>query len=117
MPRERPRQCFMRACERVPDDLEIAMLTAIFDARPGAEEALAATLARYVVLTRHEPGCRNIDLVSSLTHGGRLVIIEKWDSADAVQAHLDSELMAGMSREALPELAAKTFLTLYVPFY
>jgi quinol monooxygenase YgiN len=97
----------------VPDDLEIAMLTATFDARPGAEEALAATLARYVVLARHEPECRNIDLVSSLTHGGRLVVIEKWDSADAVQAHLDSPLMTDMARQALPSLATKPDLDVY----
>jgi len=112
-PQSGPVDACVRACEPVPDDLEIAMLTAIFDARPGAEEALAATLARYVVLTRHEPACRNIDLVSSLTHGGRLVIIEKWDSPDAVQAHLDSPLMAAMAREALPALAAKPVLDIY----
>jgi quinol monooxygenase YgiN len=97
----------------VADDVEIAMLTATFDARPGAEDALAATLARYVVMTRHEPACRNVDLVSSLTHGGRLLIIEKWDSADAVQAHLDSTLMADMAREALPSLARKPEIDLY----
>ena len=97
----------------MPDDVNIAMLTAIFDARPGAEEALAATLARYVVLARHEPACRNIDLVASLTHGGRLVIIEKWDSADAVQEHLDSQLMTDMAREALPSLATKPALDIY----
>ncbi len=102
-----------KACERVPDDLEIAMLTATFDARPGAEEALAATLARYVVVARHEPACRNVDLVSSLTHGGRLMVIEKWDSADAVQAHLDSPLMTDMAREALPSLATKPALDIY----
>ena len=97
----------------MPDDLEIAMLTATFDARPGAEEALAATLARYVVLARHEPECRNIDLVSSLTHGGRLLLIEKWDSAEAVQAHLDSHLMTDMARETLPALATKPALDIY----
>jgi len=95
------------------DDVEIAMLTGTFDARPGAEEALAATLARYVVLTRHERNCRNVDLVASLTHGGRIVIIEKWDSADAVQAHLDSPLMTEMAREALPSLANKPDLDIY----
>ncbi|MDQ1379464.1 MAG: hypothetical protein QOJ71_183, partial [Actinomycetota bacterium] len=39
--------------------VEIAVLTASFDARPGAEESLLATLSNYVVMTRHEPGCRN----------------------------------------------------------
>ncbi|HTL84494.1 MAG TPA: putative quinol monooxygenase [Acidimicrobiia bacterium] len=95
------------------EDVEIAVLTATFDAQPGAESDLAATLARYVVLTRHEPACRNVDLVASLTHSGRLLLIEKWESADAVQAHLDSTLMTEMAREALPSLATKPEIDLY----
>ena len=95
------------------DDLEIAILTAMFDARPGAEESLAATLARYVVMTRHEPACRNVDLVASVTRGGRFLVIEKWESADAIQAHLDSQLMTEMAREALPALADQPVLDLY----
>ena len=43
------------------------MLTGTFDARPGAEESLLAALSRYVVLTRQEPACRNVDLVASVT--------------------------------------------------
>jgi quinol monooxygenase YgiN len=89
------------------------MLTGTFDARPGSEETLLAALARYVVLTRHEPACRNVDLVASVTHGGRFVVIEKWDSADAVQRHLDSQLMTQMANEVLPTLAAKPAIDLY----
>jgi quinol monooxygenase YgiN len=94
-------------------DLDIAILTATFDAIPGTENALCATLSRYVVLTRREAACRNVDLVASLTHRGRFLVIEKWESADAVQDHLDSELMATMAREALPSLAEKPALDLY----
>ncbi len=95
------------------EDLEIAVLTATFDARPGNEEPLLAALARYAVLTRHEPACRNVDLVASVTQGGRFVVIEKWESAEAVQAHLDSPLMADMAREVLPTLASKPAIDLY----
>src|SRR5262252_8015811 len=94
-------------------DLDIAVLVGFFDARPGAEESLAAILSRYVVLTRREPACRNVDLVASLTHGGRLVVIEKWDSADAVQDHLNSALMTEMAREVLPSLANQPDLDLF----
>ena len=73
------------------------MLTATFDATAGSEEALATALARYVVMTRTVDECRNVDLVISATHGGRFLVIEKWDSADAVQAHLDSDLMQEMA--------------------
>jgi quinol monooxygenase YgiN len=97
----------------VSDDVELALLSATFDARPGVEDALAAVLARYVVLTRHEAACRNVDLVSSATHPGRFLVVEKWDSGAAVQAHLDSELMAAMAQDAVPLLAAKPDLDLY----
>ena len=95
------------------DDIEIAILTAVFDARPDAEEQLAGILARYVVMTRHEPGCRNVDLVISLTAPRRFLVIEKWESTAAVQAHLDSPLMTEMAREALPTLADQPELDLY----
>jgi quinol monooxygenase YgiN len=93
--------------------VEIAVLTASFDARPGAEETLLATLSNYVVMTRHEPGCRNVDLVASVTRGGRFFVIEKWESADAVQAHLDSPLMTEMARAAISSLASKPTIDLY----
>jgi quinol monooxygenase YgiN len=94
-------------------EVEIAVLTARFLARPGAEEALLAALSRYVVLTRHEPACRNVDLVASVTEAGRYLLIEKWESAAAVQAHLDSRLMADMAQAALAAIASKPEIDLY----
>ena len=70
----------------MPGEVEVAMLTATFDAVAGSEEPLAAALARYVVMTRGVDGCRNVDLVMSATQGGRFLVIEKWDSAEAIQA-------------------------------
>jgi quinol monooxygenase YgiN len=99
----------------VGSDTEIALLTASFDSRPGAEEALLAALSRYVVMTRHEPECRNVDLVASVTHPGRFLVVEKWQSAAAVRAHLDSALMTEMAKAALPALAAKPEIDLYDP--
>jgi quinol monooxygenase YgiN len=94
-------------------EVEIAVLTALFDARPGAEDALAGALARYVVLTRRETSCRNVDLVASTTHEGRFLVIEKWESATAVQTHLDSELMTSMANDVLPTLAVKPEIDLF----
>ena len=94
-------------------DVEIAVLTASFDACPGSEESLLAALARYVVMTRHEPACRNVDLVASVTHARRFVIIEKWESSDAVRAHLDSALMTDMAKAAIPSLESKPEIDLF----
>jgi quinol monooxygenase YgiN len=97
----------------MPEDLDLAMLTGVFEARPDREDALTALLARYVVLTRHEPGCRNVDLVVSATQRGRFLVIEKWESAALLRAHLDSELMVQMAQDAVPLLAGKPVLDLY----
>jgi len=69
----------------------------VFDAAAGAAERLGAELARYVVLSRGKPGCRNIDLCASATRPGRFVVIEKWETAEAQRAHLDSAEMADLA--------------------
>jgi quinol monooxygenase YgiN len=98
---------------RMSDELELAVLTASFDARAGAEEQLAGVLARYVVLARTEDGCRNIDLVISTTQRGRFVVIEKWDSAGTARAHLDGAAMTDLARESVPLLAKRPEIDLH----
>ena len=93
-------------------DLEVAVLTAVFAARPDRVEELAAVLSRYVVLTRRAPFCRNVDLLASATESGRFVVIEKWESADAARAHVDSDLMTEMATAAVPLLAGKPAIDL-----
>lgn len=78
------------------DDVELAVVTLRFDAAD--EAALVGVLSKYVVLTRMEPGCRNVDLCSSVTRRGRYLVIEKWDSAAAHQTHLDGDAMVEMAR-------------------
>lgn len=94
---------------------EIALLTAGFVARTGSEETLLGALSRYVVMTRQVPECRNVDLVASVTQPGRILVIEKWASAEAVQAHLDSPLMTDMAKAVLSALASKPEIDLYDP--
>jgi quinol monooxygenase YgiN len=94
-------------------DVEIAVLTAVFDARPGAEDVLLGALSRYVVLTRQQASCRNVDLVASVTRRGRFLVIEKWDSSAAVQTHLDSPLMTEMAQTAVAALVKKPAIDLY----
>lgn len=79
-----------------PDaDVELAIVTMVFDAaRP---DELQAVLAKYIVLSRGEPGCRNIDLCLSTTTPGRFVVVEKWESFDAQRAHFDAPAMVEMA--------------------
>jgi quinol monooxygenase YgiN len=77
------------------DDVDLAIVTMRFDAADA--DSLMAVLAKYVVLTRMQAGCRNIDLCASVTQPGRYLIIHKWDSVEAQRAHFDSEVMVEMA--------------------
>lgn len=75
--------------------VELTMVSLVFDAADA--EALAAVLAKYVVLARGAPGCRNIDLTASVSRPGRFVVIEKWESPQAQREHFDSPEMVEMA--------------------
>ena len=95
----------------VPDDIELAIVTMRFDAADPA--ALLAVLSKYVVLTRMQPGCRNIDLCASATKPGRYLLIQKWDSALAQQRHFDSEVMVEMATACTGLLTAPPDIDLW----
>ena len=81
--------------EAAPEEVDLTMVTMTFDAvDPGR---LQSVLARYVVLSRGHPGCRNIDLAMSSTRPNRFVIVEKWERPEDQQAHFDSPDMVTMA--------------------
>jgi quinol monooxygenase YgiN len=77
------------------EDVELTMVTMVFDSSDA--EALQSILAKYVVVSRGHPGCRNIDLCVSATSPGRFVVVQKWESPAAQQAHFDSDEMVEMA--------------------
>jgi quinol monooxygenase YgiN len=77
-------------------EVDLTMVTMTFDAvDPGA---LQGVLAHYVVVSRGQPGCRNIDLALSTTRADRFVIVQKWSSPEEQRAHFDSPAMVEMAR-------------------
>ena len=86
----------------------------VFDAASGREEDLAGVLARYVVVSRTEEGCRNIDLVASLLSPGRFVVYEKWESPDAQAEHMAGETMAELADGVSALLSGPPDLGLFV---
>jgi quinol monooxygenase YgiN len=80
----------------VAEDVELTIVTLTFDADdpPG----LLAVLSKYVVLTRMQTGCRNVDLCASATTPGRYLVIQKWDSPAAQRQHFDSSTMVEMAQ-------------------
>ena len=75
--------------------VELAIVTMRFDAADVG--SLLAVLAKYVVLTRMQPGCRNVDLCASVTQQGRYLVVQKWESVAAQRAHFDSAVMVEMA--------------------
>ena len=93
------------------DGVEIAIVTMRLDA--SNPEAMLAVLSKYVVMTRMEPGCRNIDLCASVTHPGRYLVIQKWDSAEAQRAHFDGPAMVEMATACTGLLSSAPDLDLW----
>lgn len=86
------------------DGVELAIVTMRFEAVD--VDALHAVLSKYVVLTRMQHGCRNIDLCASVTHPGRYLIIQKWESPATQRTHFDSTEMVEMARSCAGILTA-----------
>ncbi len=80
----------------MPDEVDLAIVTMRFDASDAG--VLLAILSKYVVLSRMQSGCRNIDLCASVTHPDRYLLIQKWDSPAAQRAHFDSDVMIEMAK-------------------
>ena len=77
------------------DEVDLTIVTLVFEASD--PDRLLPILSKYVVVSRGHPGCRNIDLAASATATGRFVIIQKWESSEAQQAHFDSPEMVEMA--------------------
>jgi quinol monooxygenase YgiN len=92
-------------------DVDLTIVTMRFDT--GDPGALLAVLSKYVVLTRMEPGCRNVDLCSSYTHAGRYLLIQKWDSPEVQRRHFDSPLMVEMATSCNGLLSAPPDIDLW----
>ena len=76
-------------------DVELTLVTMVFEAAD--PEALTAVLSKYVVLSRRQAGCRNIDLCRSVTRPNRFFIVQKWASPASQQDHFDSPEMVEMA--------------------
>lgn len=78
-------------------------------------EALLPVLAKYVVVSRGHPGCRNIDLCASATTPGRYLIVQKWDDPASQRAHFDSLEMVEMASACRGLLSRPPAIDLYEP--
>lgn len=93
--------------------MELTVVTMVLDA--AEPSALQPILAKYVVVSRGHPGCRNIDLCASATSPGRYLIVQKWDDAASQRAHFDSPEMLEMAEACRGLLAGPPAIELYEP--
>lgn len=93
------------------DEVELVIVTMTFDAADMG--SLVAILSKYVVLTRMETGCRNVDMIVSDTRPNRIKIIEKWDGPAAQEAHFNGGTMVEMARSCTGVLAAPPDIDLW----
>lgn len=95
------------------DGTDLTIVTMTFDAVD--PDRLQSVLARYVVVSRGHPGCRNIDLAMSSTRAARFVIVEKWGRPVDQQTHFDSADMVTMAEGCTGLLAAPPDIDLLDP--
>lgn len=96
-------------------EVELVVVTLTFDAKPNDADnaSLLGVLSKYIVLTRMQDGCRNVDLCSSVTAPGRHLIVQKWDSDETQRTHFDSELMVEMAHACQGLLASAPDIDLW----
>jgi quinol monooxygenase YgiN len=95
------------------DEVDLVVVTLRF--RAADPEALAAVLAKYVVVARGAEGCRNIDLCASATDPAVLLVVQKWASPAAQRAHFDSPEMVDMAQACTGLLAEPPQIDLFDP--
>lgn len=101
----------LRSAVVAGDDVELVVVTLQLDAAD--DDRLRPLLARYVVLTREEPGCRNVDLLASATTPNRYLVVQKWESPAAQRAHFDAPLMVGFAEDCRGLLAGPPHIDLF----
>ncbi len=85
------------------------MLTIIvrYEAKPGAEDAIASALGKLIAPTRREPGCLQFVVYRSQEEPGQFVIYEQYADDDAVAAHRETAHYLEMHRVVPPMLAGR----------
>jgi len=94
-------------------EVDPVMVTMIFVT--DKPDALLDVLAKYAVMARTTPGCRNVDLVASTTRSGRFLVVEKWQSLDHQRNHFDSAVMVEMATACNGLLTAPPDIDLHQP--
>ena len=82
--------------------------------RPGTAEKAVAAARASVAETVKEDGCISYDMHQSVTDPARLVLIERWDSREALARHMETPHFKAW-RAAGPEFVAERNVEIVTP--
>ena len=66
-------------------------VVAKFNLKPEAKEQAMALFEELVSKTRKEEGCGGYDLAAAADNGNQMVVLEAWESKEALDVHSASE--------------------------
>lgn len=75
-------------------------------ARSGREDELRALFAPFAEASAREPGCLEYTLMEDEARPGRFLTHERWESEDAMKAHLATDAIRALGAK-LPDLLAQ----------
>jgi len=82
--------------------------------KPGAAEKAIAAACASVAETVKEDGCISYDMHRSVTDPARLVLVERWDSSEALKRHMQTPHFKAW-RAASPEFVAERKVEVVTP--
>lgn len=77
-------------------------VVATFHLHPGALEPFVGLAHAVIDASRREEGCIVYDLQASVTDPDRVVMVEKWESREALDRHFGSNHIANFTRSNKP---------------
>ena len=82
--------------------------------KPGTAEKAIAAACVSVAETVKEDGCISYDMHQSVTDPGRLVLVERWDSPEALKRHMETPHFKAW-RAASPEFVTERKVEVVTP--
>src|SRR5688572_24542663 len=86
---------------------------ALFTAATGKESELERALTALIEPTRKEAGCIRYDLTQGLGKPAAFAFIEEWESAEHLDAHLQTAHVAEVGSKIAPMLGAPISIERY----
>lgn len=77
-----------------------------FTVKPHKIDEAIAAMQEMAAATQREEGCIHYQFYQDITHSSTFLVYERWQSAEALAAHMDTPHMAQL-RSKIPDLLAR----------